>query len=67
MIQEIRERLKGLSDDEVLELLDTVSDEVKRRNRLMGAADPSLDKDAIRSGMQTVLDALVKVQGPPGR
>lgn len=58
MIQEIRERLKELSDAEVLELLDTVSNEVKRRNGF--GTQVKLNKEEIRRGLQAIFEAISK-------
>jgi len=67
MIQKIQDGLKSLTDSELLELLDVVSDEVKRRNSLMGTTAPSLDKHGIQDGIKTIIDAMVKGQGPGTR
>jgi len=67
MVQEVKDGLGKLSDSELLELLDTVSDEVKRRNSLMGPAAPSLDKQDIQDGIKAIVEAIVKGRGPDMR
>ncbi len=59
MVQEAGDKFGGLTDDELLELLDAVSREVKRRNSLMGPS-ASVDAQGVKDGLKNIVEALVK-------
>lgn len=61
MVSEIREKLKELSNDELLELLETVSGEVKRRNNLFNNSHVTpIDKDEIQKNLKAMFDLIIK-------
>jgi hypothetical protein len=51
----LKKSLKDLDDVEVLDLLEKVSAEVQRRNRLMGAGQV---RDAVSGALDTFIDRL---------
>jgi len=56
--QEIHESLKEKSDKDLLELLDIVSSEVKRRNNLGGPDFASLRQNTVEQNMKIIKEAL---------
>ena len=50
-------KLKGMSDEDVLSLLDMVSDEVKRRNFLMGPYIPDPRTQSFDDNMKALFEA----------
>lgn len=62
MSDDIRAKLKELSDPDLISLLNEVSDEVKRRNTIMkgilGSEGPEVRKETFQQGLQTILEAM---------
>jgi hypothetical protein len=59
LIEYIKVKIKELPDDLVLEILDVVSSDVKRRNALLGSSTPQ-SKEEIQKTLKTIIDALSK-------
>jgi len=56
----MREKLKDLPDDDLFELLETVSNEVKRRNGLLGPAVAPMDQKELQESLKKILEAMVR-------
>jgi hypothetical protein len=61
-LDDIRPNLSAFSDREILALLTEVSAEVKRRNTILngilGTAPPEVRREAVKQGIQTILEAI---------
>ena len=57
-LDEIKSKLRSMSDEHVLSLLDAVSDEVKRRNTILGPPIADVRKEALSKGLLDLLEAL---------
>ena len=55
-LEEMKAGLESLSDGDLLSLLDSVSDEVKRRNSILGP--PEARKEVIQKGLEDLLGAI---------
>lgn len=68
MLSDLREKIQGLSDDELFSVLDCVSEEVKRRNNIMGPSIPDIRAQSPEENVKMVIEALaalgVNVQKP---
>jgi len=60
MIDEIKEKLKDLSDADLLSLLDVISEEIKNRNTILGPPSSRIRKDNIEKGLKAILEAMTK-------
>ena len=62
ILENIRDQIPNLTDTDLILLLNLISDELKRRNTIMkgilGGQDLNLQKDAIKQGVQTIIDIL---------
>lgn len=58
MTADIKERLRGLAEGDLLDLLDAVSEEVKRRNDLTGLGIPDVRAQTPQQNVVMVLEAL---------
>ena len=59
MIQEIQEKIENITDDELFLILECVSNEVKRRNKIMaGPSVRDLRNNTPEQNLKLVLDAL---------
>lgn len=56
---DIKAKLQGLSDDDLFNLLDAVSEEVKRRNNLIGPSIPDVRNQSVDQNVKMVMDALM--------
>lgn len=63
-MEDIKSRLQALSDNEVLDLLDQVSAEVKRRNSLQLPEIPKPGTPEFEGTMGSLLEALGNLAGP---
>lgn len=69
-MEDVKARLRELSDDDVLELLDVVSEEVKRRNSLHLPAIPPVgtpEFDGTIRALADVFSSLKPVKDPDRR
>lgn len=57
-MDDLRTRLQGMQDEELMELLDAVSEEVKRRNDLTGLGIPDVRSQSVEQNVAMVLEAL---------
>lgn len=68
MSDEFKTKIQSLGDNELFELLDLVSDEVKRRNGLAFPNVADIHNQSVEQNVKMVLDALsqlgVKVHKP---
>lgn len=68
MLEEIKNQVQNLNDEELFELLDLVSGEVKRRNGLAFPNVADIHNQSVEQNVKMVLDALsnlgVKVNKP---
>ncbi len=58
MIKEVKDSLSKLSDEDVFELLDAVSEEVKRRNSLLGPSISDVRNAPIEQTAENFIEAL---------
>jgi len=59
MLEDVKARLLELTDDDLFELLDAVSEEVKRRNGLLGGPTiPDIRGQTPEANLKMVLEAL---------
>lgn len=55
--------LKDLSDDDLFKILDGASEEMKRRNGLLGPSISNIKNNSVEQNVSLVLDALAGVRG----
>jgi hypothetical protein len=58
--------LKSLSDDDLFLLLDGASEEVKRRNGLLGPSISQVRSNSVEENVRLVVDAIASVKQKPG-
>jgi len=62
MLKEFQEKIQTLTDADLLTLLDMVSDEVKRRNTILGPPSTEVRKEHIQKGIDMLLDTIANVK-----
>lgn len=55
--------MKDLSDDDLFKVLDGASEEMKRRNGLLGPSISNIKNNSVEQNVSLVLDALAGVRG----
>jgi hypothetical protein len=61
-VREIVVGLKSLSDEELFTLLDGASEEVKRRNGMLGPSISQVRSNSVGENVKLVVDALASVR-----
>lgn len=61
-VKDTIDSLKELSDDDLFELLDATSEEVKRRNGMMGPSVSDIRSNTVEQNVGLVLQALANVK-----
>lgn len=61
MTEDIKARLAGLTEEDLLDLLGAVSDEVKRRNELVDFGIPDVRGQTPQQNLSMVLEALADI------
>ncbi len=63
-LKDIRLQLQQIGDADLLELLNEISDEVKRRNNIMrgilGNQGPEVRKETFQDGIKAILEAMAR-------
>jgi len=62
-VNEVLAELKGLSDDDLFKILDGASEEMKRRNGLLGPSIGNIKNNSVEQNVSLVLEALAGVRG----
>ncbi len=62
-VREIVAQLKDVTDEELFILLDGASEEMKRRNGLLGPSISNIRNNPVEKNVEMVLDALAGVRG----
>lgn len=55
--------LRDLSDDDLFKVLDGASEEMKRRNGLLGPSISNIKNNSVEQNVSLVLEALANVRG----
>lgn len=62
-VSAVLSELKDLSDDDLFKVLDGASEEMKRRNGLLGPSISNIKNNSVEQNVSLVLDALAGVRG----
>lgn len=60
-LDEIKREIAQLNDPDLLALLDEVSNELKKRNTILGPANTDVRKENIQQGLKVLLETIAKV------
>ncbi len=61
MNEELKKSLESLNDSDLFSILDAVSDEVKRRNSLLGPSVTDIKNQPIEKSVNSFLEALADI------